>query len=80
MMRTPLHYVCQLTDDLFDSNRTKNNESKVLNTVKLLIKYGANPNIKDKNGKYAYQHSKDEAVINFLKMRTNEDDGYEDLR
>lgn len=80
LMRTPLHYACQLSDDFFEATNSNNGESDTLGIIKLMLKYGANPNIKDKSGKYAYQHSKDEGVLLFLKSRTNEDDEYEKLR
>lgn len=80
LMRSPLHYACQIGGDLYDNHKGVDEDPPTLKTVKLFLEFGANPNIKDKSGKYPYQHAKDQAVMEYLKMHTGEEDDYEELR
>jgi ankyrin repeat protein len=59
LRRTPLHYVAQIEEDMFASDVVHSDEPQNLKTVKILLENGANPNIKDKDGKFPYQHAKD---------------------
>ena len=65
LSRTPLHYAAQIEEDMFASDIDHSDEAQNLKTVKLLLEYGANANIKDSSGKFPYQHAKDGNLNSF---------------
>ena len=69
--RTPLHFVSQFVDDLFSSSRGSTIENENLALVKFLIENGANPSIRDKDGKFPYELAKDENIKAYLESITD---------
>lgn len=80
LKRTPLHYACQIEEDLFSSARGSKSEPENLKSVKLLLEHGANPNIKDTNKRYPYQHARDKTIEALLKSKISEEPDSGDVR
>ena len=68
-----MHLASQIEDDLFSSSRGSAIESENLALIKILIDHGANPSIRDKDGKFPYELAKDECIKNYLESITDKD-------